>query len=159
MSKLSKRVSCSCSYGLHLTPYPAAVLGLQISRWPQQRARPSWYLLLCPRWDALTSDLRSPAFWLCVATLLGQVMWGWTWAGWRREWQPTSVFLPGEFHGQKSLVGYSLRGCKELDTTERLTHTHTHTHTHGPLGGYPDRDGPPCLCKGHEHLTVKDTLL
>ena len=26
---------------------------------------------------------------------------------WRREWQPTSIFLPEEFHGQKSLAGYS----------------------------------------------------
>ena len=49
---------------------------------------------------------------------------------WRREWQPTPVFLPGEFHEQRSLVGYSPRGHKECDTTERLTHTHTHTHTH-----------------------------
>ena len=40
---------------------------------------------------------------------------------WRREWQPTPVFLPGEFHGQRSLVGYSPWGCKELDTTEPLT--------------------------------------
>ena len=31
------------------------------------------------------------------------------------------VFLPGEFHGQSSLVGYSSWGCKESDTTERLT--------------------------------------
>ena len=31
---------------------------------------------------------------------------------------PTPVFLPGEFHGQRSLVGYSPWGCKELDTTE-----------------------------------------
>ena len=31
-----------------------------------------------------------------------------------------SVFLPGKFHGQKSLMGYSPWGCKELDTTERL---------------------------------------
>ena len=37
---------------------------------------------------------------------------------WRRERLPTPVFLPGEFHGQKSLVGYSPWGCKELDTTE-----------------------------------------
>ena len=30
------------------------------------------------------------------------------WEGtWRREWQPTPVFLPGEFHGKRSLVGYS----------------------------------------------------
>ena len=39
---------------------------------------------------------------------------------WRREWQLTPVFLPGEFHGQKSLAGYSLWGCKELHRTERL---------------------------------------
>ena len=39
---------------------------------------------------------------------------------WRRKWQPTPVFLPGESHGQRSLVGYSPRGRKESDTTERL---------------------------------------
>ena len=37
---------------------------------------------------------------------------------WRREWLPTPVFLPEEFHGQRNLAGYSLRGCKELDMTE-----------------------------------------
>ena len=37
---------------------------------------------------------------------------------WRRAWQPTPVFLPGESHGQRSLVGYSPRGCKELDMIE-----------------------------------------
>ena len=37
---------------------------------------------------------------------------------WRREWQPTPVFLPGELHGQGSLVGYSPWVCKELDMTE-----------------------------------------
>ena len=36
----------------------------------------------------------------------------------RRKWQPTPVFLPGESHGQRSLVGYSPWGCKESDTTE-----------------------------------------
>ena len=40
----------------------------------------------------------------------------------RREWQPNPVFLPGEVHGQKNLVGYNPRGCKESDMTE---HTHT----------------------------------
>ena len=39
---------------------------------------------------------------------------------WRRQWHPTPVFLPGESHGRGSLVGYSPRGRKELDTTERL---------------------------------------
>ena len=34
------------------------------------------------------------------------------------------VFLPEESHGQRGLVGYSLWGCQELDTTKQLTHTH-----------------------------------
>ena len=37
---------------------------------------------------------------------------------WRKKWQPIPVFLPGKSHGQRSLVGYSPWGCKELDTTE-----------------------------------------
>ena len=37
---------------------------------------------------------------------------------WNRKWQSTPVFLPGKFHGQRSLAGYSPRGCKELDMTE-----------------------------------------
>ena len=37
---------------------------------------------------------------------------------WRRLWQSTPVLLPGESHGQRSLVGYSPWGHKELDTSE-----------------------------------------
>ena len=47
-----------------------------------------------------------------------------SWVGeilWRREWLPTLIFLPGEFHGQRSLVCYSQWGGKKSDTTERLT--------------------------------------
>ena len=40
----------------------------------------------------------------------------------RREWQPIPVFLPGQSHGQRILVGYSPLGHKESDTTEQLTH-------------------------------------
>ena len=46
------------------------------------------------------------------------------WAGmiyWRKAWQPTPIFLPGESHGQRSLAGYSPWGCKELNTTEALS--------------------------------------
>ena len=39
---------------------------------------------------------------------------------WRRKWQLTPVFLSGEFHGQRSLEGYSPQGHKESDTTEKL---------------------------------------
>ena len=38
-----------------------------------------------------------------------------------KEWLPTPVLLPGEFHGQRNLVGYSPWGHKELETTEQLT--------------------------------------
>ena len=37
---------------------------------------------------------------------------------WRREWEPTPVFLPGELHGQRSLAGYSLWGHKESHMSE-----------------------------------------
>ena len=58
------------------------------------------------------------------------------WVGkmpWRKEWQPTPVFLLGKSHGQRSLGGYSPWGLKESDMTEhRHTHTHTHSYTHVP---------------------------
>ena len=38
---------------------------------------------------------------------------------WRRKWQLMPVFLPGESHGKRSLVGYSPWGCKESDITEQ----------------------------------------
>ena len=40
---------------------------------------------------------------------------------WRRKWQPTPVFLPEKFHGQRSLAGYSPWGPEESDTTEPLS--------------------------------------
>ena len=43
---------------------------------------------------------------------------------WSRKWQPAPVFLPGKLHGQRSLVGYSSWGHKELDVIEQLS-THT----------------------------------
>ena len=50
----------------------------------------------------------------------------WAWQiPWRRQWLPTPVFLPEEFYGQRSLVGYSPRGCKESDMSER-TRTQDH---------------------------------
>ena len=43
---------------------------------------------------------------------------------WRRAWQPTPAFLPGESHGQRSLNGYSPQGHKESDTTEVIQQAH-----------------------------------
>ena len=45
------------------------------------------------------------------------------WVGkipWKRKWQPTLVFLPEEFHGKRSLVGYTPWGCKESGMTYQL---------------------------------------
>ena len=43
----------------------------------------------------------------------------------RRVWQPSPVFSPGEFHGQRSLAGYNPQGHQESDTTEvDLAHMH-----------------------------------
>ena len=77
------------------------------------------------------------------------------WVGkipWRRAWQPTPIFLPGESHGERSLVDYTPKGCKESDMTEWLSTQHiaqyliiicniykknTHTHTHICVCGFP----------------------
>ena len=67
---------------------------------------------------------------------------------WKRKWQPTPVFLPREFQGWGSLVGFRLWGRTESDTTERL---HFHFHAFGKWNGNPlqcsclenPRDGGP----------------
>ena len=61
-----------------------------------------------------------PAIWETGVRPLGQRE-----IPWRREWQPTPVFLPGESHRQRSLAGYNPWGRNELDTTEWLTLSHT----------------------------------
>ena len=51
-----------------------------------------------------------------------------TFMHWRRKWQPTPVFLPGESQGRGSLVGCPLWGCTESNTTE-VTQQHRGTNT------------------------------
>ena len=87
--------------------------------WALAEWGPPWnlviYLILDFLWACGGSEVKNlPAMqetW--VRSLVGKIPW-------RREWQPTPVFLLGKFHGQRSLVGYSPSGCKELDTTERV---------------------------------------
>ena len=64
---------------------------------------------LCKFKDAITSHsfCRRPRF----DSWVGKIPW-------RKKWQPTPVFFPGESHEQRSLMGYSPRGCKDLDMTE-----------------------------------------
>ena len=85
-----------------VTSYKSKLVGLK--SWA------SW----CLRWERICLQCRRPGFDPWIEKI-----------PWRRAWQPTPVFLPGESHGQRSLVGYSPWGCKELHTTEWLTHTHT----------------------------------
>ena len=54
---------------------------------------------------------------------------------WKREWLLTPVFLPGEFHGQRRLAGYSPWSLKELDTTEWLTFSLSFRSPLEPPGG------------------------
>ena len=49
---------------------------------------------------------------------------------WRRKWQPTPVFLPGESHEQRSLRVYSPQDHKELDTIDATKHARIHIHKH-----------------------------
>ena len=82
---------------------------------------PQGHIWLWPR-ASLVADCKES---ICSAgiqvTIHGKI-------SWRREWLPTPVFLPEEFHEQRSLVGYSPWDRKELDTTDCLTHTHTPHH-------------------------------
>ena len=55
---------------------------------------------------------------------------------WRRKWQPILVFLPGEFQGQRSLMGCCPWNRKELDTTEQLPFPLSHTLTCDSVSGH-----------------------
>ena len=67
---------------------------------------------------------------------------------WRKTWLPTPVLLPGKFHGQRSLGGYSPWGWKESDMTERLTLSVS----------WPYADtGYSCFCTKRAELTVWPT--
>ena len=59
-----------------------------------------------------------------------------SYVNWRRQWQPTPLLLPGESHGQRSLVGCSPWGHTELDMTERL-------HFHFSLSCLGEGNGNP----------------
>ena len=73
------------------------------------------YDSLC-RWDLRTQGetLRFPA--------AGQLLTVKTRPRWRRKWQPTPVFLPGESHGQRSVAGHGPWGRRESDMTEATKH-------------------------------------
>ena len=73
-------------------------------------AAPVYSKPLCWWWKRIYLQCRRPRF----DSWVGKVPW-------RRKWQPTQGSLPGKFHGQRSLAGYSPWDCKESDRTEWLT--------------------------------------
>ena len=95
---------------------------------------PSAVILEAPKIKSLTFSIVSPS--ICHE-VMGQeamilIFWmlsfkatfslsAFTFMPWRRKWQPTPVFVPGEFQGRGSLVGCRLWGCTESDTTEWLS--------------------------------------
>ena len=95
-----------------------------ISRVPESSVEAPQILLLCycanwlPRWlSGKESACQCRRYKRCQFD---------PWVGkipWRRKWQPTPVFLPGESHGQRSLVGYSPWG-------HRVRHDWVTEHTH-----------------------------
>ena len=66
---------------------------------------------------------------VCQCRRGGFDLWDWEDSPGEGNGNFTPGFLPGKSHGQRNLAGYSPWGPKELDMTERGTHTHTHTHT------------------------------
>ena len=67
---------------------------------------------------------------------------------WKRKWQPTPIFLPGESQGRQSLVGCCVWGCTESDTTEATQQQQQH-HDH-PWIYYPEK-GFEASGLGHLH--------
>ena len=74
------------------------------------------------QYSCLENPMDGGAWWAAVHGVAGSQTWLsdfiFTFMHWRRKWQPTPVFLPGESQGWGSLVGCCLRGHTELDTTE-----------------------------------------
>ena len=60
---------------------------------------------------------------------------------WRRKWQLAPIFLPKISHGQRSQVGRIPKGCKELNTTERLSKKEKSTQVRRPIGYFCEKLG------------------
>ena len=74
------------------------------------------------RYSCLENPMDGGAWWVAVHGVTKSQArlsyFTFTFIHWRRKWQPTPVFLPGESQGRGSLVGRCLWGCTESDTTE-----------------------------------------
>ena len=103
-------------------PWCAAIHGVAKSwTWLSHWTELNWWqimgLLWWLRWYRIYLQFRRPVFDPWVGK-----------SPWKREWLPIPVFLPRDFHGQRSLAGYSPWSHGESDKTEWLTHTPSYTH-------------------------------
>ena len=140
------RLSCLVCLCLYMTFSPLCVSKFSpfykdTSHWIRAHSNPLWHHLkliihaktlfpnkvplTCTRTSLVAQTVKSlPALWETWVWSLGRKI------PWRRKWQPTQVFLSGKSHGWSCLAGYSPWDFKELNTTERLSHTYIHTHVH-----------------------------
>ena len=74
------------------------------------------------QYSCLENPMGGGAWWAAVHGVAKSWTWlsDFTFTHWRKKWQPTPVFLPGESQGRRSLVGCRLWGCTESDTTEAI---------------------------------------
>ena len=103
----------------------------------------------CQQFQFLACPLM-PGFPSCLM-VTGEIIGSLSWTHqWSRKWQPTQAFLPGKFHGQRSLEGYRPWGHKEWDTTE---HTPVQKRPEASLG--ESRQGFQ-LCRNNMSVSDKE---
>ena len=110
------RPSCSEAGGIFLDPGSNSY-ALHWQADPQPQHHQGSPLNISYEWNHTVHGLKEPA---CQCRRPKRQSFN-PWVGkipWKRKLQPTPVFLPGECHGQGSLVGYCAQGLKESDTTE-----------------------------------------
>ena len=106
---------------------------------PWGQMEPGTGQMLPDNWNQLPVGNEPESFFCVLPTTLTWVQS--TKIPWRRKWQPTSVFLPGEFHGQRSLAGYNSWDCKSrtgLMCKREVSGTATALATEAGLGDTAD---------------------
>ena len=112
--------------------------GQYFSQKPMERLRASQVMLVLKNQPANAGDIRGGG-----STLLGKI-------SWRRKWQPTPVFSPGEFHGQRSLVGYSPWGSQRVRQDWRDLACTQHRKIQGK---------PNMMCSARDNMKSRESTL
>ena len=113
---------------------------LEVNIFPRNlwRLRTSQAMLVLKNQPANAGDIRGGG-----STLLGKI-------SWRRKWQPTPVFWPGESHGQRSLVGYSPWGSQRVRQDWRDLACTQHRKIQGK---------PNMMCSARDNMKSRESTL